>query len=161
MRNTSLGLALLALVAFAPAAASAQQFTVGPTAAWHEDADFGIGINVGRDLPEMSDGVGVQADFIYFFPDGFDLWELNANLTYDFPLENSSVLPFVLGGLNVASASVDVGSESVSNTDLGLNIGGGIGFDAGSLRPQVGAKYEIGGGESFVVFVTVPFRTGG
>ena len=133
--------------------------TLGPTIAYHDDADFGVGIGFTIPLEAFGPQVGFAGDFIYFFPsiDNLKYWELNGNLTYDFQIEGASVAPFALAGLNVAHASVEVGSESAGNTELGLNVGGGIRFDAGSLRPTVGLRIEIEGGDGWVVFGSVPF----
>ncbi|MDH3271433.1 MAG: hypothetical protein OEN56_08890 [Gemmatimonadota bacterium] len=161
MRKLASGLAVAALV-IAPAAVSAQ-VQIGPTLAFHDDFDFGIGATFGAQAPQLGEGIGFMADLIIFFPstDGVDYFEINGNVTYDFPLENSTVLPFALGGLNIARASVDAGTlGSVSNTEIGLNLGGGIVFDAGSFRPAVGGRFEVNGGEGFVLFATLPFQVG-
>ena len=50
---------------------------------------------------------------------------------------------------------------SAATSDLGVNLGGGIAFDAGSFRPLVGARFEVNGGDGFVVFATLPFEVGG
>jgi hypothetical protein len=130
--------------------------TLGPTLAYHDDADFGIGAALGLPLDSFGEGVGFLADFIWFFPEFVDYWELNGNVTYDLPLEDSTIVPFVLGGLNIAHASV----TGASNTELGLNLGGGIEFDAGTFRPSVGLRVELSGGEGFVFFGTLPFAMG-
>lgn len=148
--------AALAVFALAPGEGHAQ-VTLGPTVAYHDDADFGIGAALGLPLASFGAGVGLLADFIWFFPEGIvDYWEINGNVTYDFPLAESTVIPFVLGGLNVAHFSVTGASE----TELGLNLGGGIEFDAGTFRPSVGLRVELNGGEGFVFFGTLPFAMG-
>lgn len=149
-----------ALFSIAPLSAQGQVL-LGPTLAFHDDLDFGIGATVGFDLPSISPGVGFMGDFIIFFPDGIDYFEINLNGTYDFPLEDSTVLPFVLAGLNIGRASVDFAGVSASNTDVSLNLGGGVGFDAGNMRPKVGGRFALGDGTAFVVFATLPFRVGG
>ena len=47
-----------------------------------------------------------------------------------------------------------------NHTDLGLNLGGGVEFDAGTFRPVVGVRLELSVGESFVVFAALPFQLG-
>jgi len=135
------------------------QVLLGPTLAWHDDADLGIGATVGLELPALSQGVGFLGDLLIFFPDGFDYWELNGNLTYDFPLAESTVLPFALGGLNIGHSSGG-GPGSDGNTDVSLNLGGGIAFDAGRFRPKAGGRFVLGDGTSIVLFITLPFRVG-
>lgn len=148
----------LALLAWTPGLAQAQA-TLGPVLAYHDDAEaIGIGAALGVPLDELGAGVGLLGDFIWFFPDGFDYWEINGNLTYDFPLQQSTIIPFVLAGLNIARASAD---GFGGDTQLGLNLGAGIEFDAGTMRPSVGLKVELEGGEGFVIFGTLPFALGG
>ena len=86
--------------------------------------------------------------------------EVNGNVTYDFPLENSTLVPFLLGGVNIGRISASVGTISASTTRVGLNLGGGIDFDAGNFRPTAGVRAEVNGGEALVFFVTLPFQTG-
>lgn len=163
MRKHVLGLGILAVVAIAPAAAEAQA-TLGPTIAWHDDRDVGIGATFGVPVVALDPGIRFIGDFIFFFPgdDGLadhDYWEINGNLTYDFPLEESTAVPFVLAGLNIAHRSLTfLDGRDRSDTDVGLNVGGGITFDAGTFRPSLGGRFELGGGEGFVFFVTLPFE---
>ena len=132
------------------------QTTIGPVLAYENDANFGIGASLGTALNDFGDGFGLLADFLIFFPEESDYFELNGNVTYDFPLENSSAVPFFLGGLNLARASTDLGG---SNTNLGLNLGGGVDFDLGNFRPTAGIRAQLEGGDGLVFFVTLPFQT--
>ena len=158
MMKRVLGGVLLAALIATPATTEAQT-TIGPTVAYDADAKFGIGATLGTALTSAGEGFGVLADFLLFFPDGpINYMEINANVTYDFPLENSTIVPFLLGGLNIARVSSDV--VSVSSTELGLNLGGGIDFDAGNFRPTAGVRAEVNGGEALVFFITLPFQTG-
>ncbi len=160
MRRTTNLLWAATLLALMPSPAHGQVL-LGPTLAWHDDADLGLGATVGFELPNLATGVGFLGDFILFFPDGMDYFELNGNLTYDFPRAGSSVVPFALAGLNVAHASVDLGGlGDASDTEIGLNLGGGLAFDAGKFRPKAGARLTLGDGSAFVLFITLPFRVG-
>ena len=156
-----IGLAATVLISLTPVVSQAQ-LTLGPTVAYHDDFDIGIGATVGALIPSFGPGIGFMGDFLYFFPDGgVDYFELNGNVTYDFPLPESTVVPFVLAGLNVASSSRDVpGGGEVDDTEVGLNLGGGLAFDAGSFRPTVGGRFQLDGGEGFVFFATLPFKLG-
>lgn len=153
---------VLAALVLAPGAASSQA-TLGPLLAYHDDVDFGIGVALGLPVTSIEPGAGLLADFVWFFPEGTgtDYWEINGNATYDFPLQNSTVLPFVLAGLNIGHFSIDTGTISGGDTELGLNLGGGIEFDAGSFRPSAGLRVTLGGYEGFVLFITLPFELGG
>jgi hypothetical protein len=165
MRSLAIASCILALgVLMSPHDAEAQA-QIGPTLAWHDDFDVGVGGTLNVRMPALGDRIGFTAEGLVFFPDADDTsyLEFNGNLTYDFPLENERVRPFALLGLNVARLSVDLPGEldSVADTEIGLNLGAGIGFEVGAIRPRVGARLEIGGGEGFVLFVTVPFDVSG
>lgn len=163
MRKLVTGLATAAFLALGPVAVHAQ-VQIGPTLALHDDFDFGIGATLAAQAPGLGQGIGFMADFIVFFPDtdGVDYLEINGNVTYDFPIEDSTVLPFALGGLNIARVSVDAGAlGDASETDIGVNLGGGISFDLDRFRPSVGVRFEVNGGDGFVVFATLPFEVGG
>lgn len=139
------------------------QVQLGPTLVFSDDVDFGIGATMSAQAPGLGEGIGFLGDLLVFFPseDGFNYFEINGNVTYAFPLDDSSVEPFALGGLNISRASVDAGSfGSASNTDIGLNLGGGITFDLASFRPSAGGRFAIGDLDHFVVFFTLPFEVG-
>lgn len=158
MRKLVTGLAAAAFLAVGPAAVAAQ-VSVGPTLALHDDFDFGIGATLAGQAPSLGEGIGFMGDFVFYFPDGGDYFEINGNVTYDFPLEESTVVPFVLAGLNIGRFSSDIVDRS--NTEVGINLGGGIVFDAGTFRPSVAVKVDVGGYEGFVVFATLPFTVSG
>lgn len=163
---------LLAFAFFLPARAQGQ-FAVGPIAAFHDDFDFGVGAVVMFPLESLHASLSFMGDFTYFFPglDNFSYFEINPGVMFEFPLEDSSILPFAMGGLNIARISFDFefgGLEGVlpgfsfdeSTTEIGLNIGGGIKFGS-SNNLIAGARVELGGGEGFVIFGAVPFPIGG
>ena len=161
MRRVTTGLFAALLLSAVPSSGEAQ-VTVGPTLAYDNDLDFGLGATLGTTLPSLGEGFGLLADILLFFPEGpVNYFEVNAGVTYDFPLEGSTVVPFILGGINIARTSGEVLGISFSDTQLGLNLGGGIDFDAGNFRPSVGVRAEVSGGEALVFFVTLPFQTSG
>ena len=158
-RLTSAG---AAVVVFSLVAMPAQsQIYLGPEVAWNDDFDLGIGAGIEFDLPELYEGITFMGDFLYFFPgDDVDYWEINANLSYDLPLEDVPVVPFGLAGLNIGRASQDseIEGASYSDTQIGLNLGAGVKFDLGSFRPRVAARFSIGGWDTFSVYAFLPFR---
>jgi hypothetical protein len=92
--------------------------------------------------------------------ENFDYFEFNTNLTYDFPLEETTVVPFVLSGLNVGRVDYDGGEILESdggNTDVAFNLGGGLKFVAGSFRPRIAARFAIGN-DNFTLFGFIPFQ---
>lgn len=159
MRKRLAGLAIIGLWAAAPPLQA--QMTLGPTVAWEADLDFGIGGTLRAPLASVGEGVGIMADFLIFFPDLSDYFEINGNLTYDLPLQESTALPFVLAGVTIGRTSGEVLGISFSDTAVRLNIGGGVEFDAGTLRPSAGVRIELGDGDAVVFFASIPFAIGG
>lgn len=174
MRKVVFALFAFGAVLAVPAALSAQ-VNVGPYLAFHDDADLGIGAFVGVPMASIHEDLSFVGDFGFFFPGGgshggvdvdVDYWELNANGLFKFPLEGQAFTPWALAGLNIAngSAGVDLGelgSASASDTEIGLNVGGGVTFGEGPMSPFVGAKFELGGGEGAVIFGGLSFVVGG
>lgn len=144
----------------APGALRAQ-LTIGPAAALESNSgssNFGIGGYIGIPVPSLDENLSINPSFIYYFPDVGNFWELNGDVVYRFEVsEETPVLPFALGGINIARAS----AGGFSNTDTSLNLGGGIGFRAASMSPFVGAKFELRSGSPFVVFGGIGFAVGG
>ena len=139
--------------------AAEAQVQIGPTLAISDEVDFGLGATLSAQAPQLGEALGFIGEFIVFFPDDGDYFEINGNVTYSFPLAESTVLPFALGGLNIGRAS----AGDFSNTEIGINLGGGITFDAGSFRPSVGGRFAINDllNDHFVFFATLPFEVGG
>lgn len=151
--------ACLATFALAPSTAQAQ-LALGGQLSYAEDADIGIGARGAFGVPLKSVGGSLEiiGSLDYYFPGdvaGFDVtyWELNGNVAYLFNIPSSIVVPYAGAGLNFAYASVDVGlpSGSVSDTQLGLNLLGGARFNLGPVTPFGELKFEVNGGEQFVI----------
>ncbi len=172
MRRTILAFVAVAALVASPSDASSQ-FLVGPYIAFHDEADLGVGAFVNVPVPSIHENLAFSGDFGFFFPDdgGFDgvdvdYWELNANALYRFPMEDLSFTPWAMAGLNIANGSVDVdlgefGDGSAGDTEIGVNLGGGVTFGSGAMKPFAGAKIELGGGEGAVVFGGLSFEIGG
>ena len=167
MKRFAILLAGLALVHLAPTQAEAQ-VNFGPYIAWGDDADLGIGgrVDVGLGNAFGVDSGPFQNLFLnsgvtYFFFDcdeGFDdvdcSWiEINGNLAVPFTMEGSSIQPYAGTGLNIARVSVE--SDEIDfdrdDTEVGLNVLGGIFFPISDLRGFGEIKFELGGGEQFVL----------
>ena len=175
---------LAAAVLFAIPSQVQAQWIVGPGLGWHDDFDLGIGVFAVTPLPSLHENVSIGGDLGYFFPDcggssesgsiDCSYFEINANLFYTFQSETEMpVTPFVLGGLAIQRFSVDSDVDinvpgfefdyGASSTDIALNVGGGIKFNASDtgIQPIVGAKIEIGDGSGFVIFGGLGFPVGG
>lgn len=165
MKKTAVLFFAAAVLVAVPSQARAQS-TFGPVAAFHDDADFGVGAFLSMGMPSIHENVNLLVDGEIYFPgDNFDYFTVNGGLTYDFAA-NGTVTPFALGQLGIRRASYDCeglgceGFDGASDTDVGLNLGGGVKF-GGSLQPTLGARFEIGDGTGFVVFGSLGFPMGG
>jgi len=156
MRKLLGTVALVGMLAI-PGAARAQT-VVGGSLLYNTDSeDVGIGVYAGIPLPALNENIVLKPDFALFFPDVGSAWELNGDLAYLFNLANNqAIIPFALAGLNIVHFSY----SGFSNTDVGLNLGGGVIFPLEKIRPAVGGKFEIHDNTSFVLFGGVGFPIG-
>lgn len=153
MKKTLMFVACSALLLAVPSAVEAQ-VSFGPQVAWADDADFGVGARVALGLPQVRPGVELHISGDYFFidcPSGVDCsWiELNGNLHLPVPV-SPDLNTYVGGGLNIARVKYSVdGFGSASDSEIGINVLGGLKFPMAALTPFVEASFTIGGGEQF------------
>lgn len=149
--------AVLGAVTFGVQEAHAQ-ISFGAQASFADETDFGIGARIYAGLPLT--GLELVGAFDYFFPseEGLNYFEVNANALYSLPLAGmTGFRPYVGGGLNIARASVDIPEEleefldSSSNTEIGLNLIGGLEFGFGPIKPFAELRAQISGGEQIVL----------
>ncbi|MGH7553362.1 MAG: hypothetical protein ACREMQ_10105, partial [Longimicrobiales bacterium] len=78
-------------------------------------------------------------------------WELSLNGAV--PLVAGNIDPYVGGGLNLArfTSEADALGVEVDNTDLGLNLLGGLRFMLGTLSTFAEARAELAGGKQLVL----------
>lgn len=156
MKKLLCTVALVGMVVAVPGSVQAQ-ISAGPLAAFHDDFDLGIGAFMSVPVPSLDPNLAIVPSFVYYFPDGFDAFEINGDVMYAFEVSpDTPVLPFAFAGLNVLRVAVG----SVSNTEIGLNLGGGITFRSESVEPFAGAKFEMGDYDGFVIFGGVGFPLG-
>lgn len=129
--------------------------------------NFGIGAKFQWNV---INNLRLEPSFNYFFEkDMVGMWDLNANVHYQFALgQVVSLYPLV--GLSIMGVSVDVpeidlgpyGSYggSASDTEIGANIGAGADFKvAESWTVNVEAKYRISGDWSrFIATAGVAYK---
>jgi hypothetical protein len=148
------GVVGLAVVAARPVHAQVQ---FGPQLNW---ASNSIGVGVGgrveaslaKAIPSVK-GLGVIGSFDFFFPgSGVTYFEINANGTYHFAIENVKISPYVGAGLVVAHTSVTVLGISGSTTNVGLNLLGGTNFPSmGKITPFAEIRIELRTGSAVVL----------
>jgi len=105
-----------------------------------------IGIEGGAILG-FTDKIRGAADLKIFFPDspsGVDnsFWEINANANYMF-FSAPTTNVYGLAGLNYATQKVSGGGFTVSNSEAGLNLGGGAEFGVGFGTIFTELKYVL------------------
>lgn len=108
------------------------------------EADLGIGARGLINIPNVNlEAVG---SFDVFFPDGDRDWlDVNANVFYHFHVPEGFT-PYLGGGLNVARIS-NGGSES----EVGLNLGGGVRFDRPGVTPFLEARAVLSDADQLVI----------
>lgn len=106
------------------------------------------------------DNLRVEPSFTYFLKkDYVSMWDISANAHYQFMLsEKFDIYP--LAGLSIMGVKAGIGEYKVSDSEFGLNLGGGVDFDlSSSLALNVEAKYKIGGNWSrFIASVGVVYK---
>ena len=141
------------------------QVNIGAQASWGEETDFGFGGRLTARSPWVDPAIELSGAFDLFFPStgaGEDLsyWEVNLNLVYNIAVSSDALLPYAGVGLNIAHASTTVASVNTSATEVGANLVGGLKLVAGSVTPFGEIRYELGGGEQFVLTGGLLFTVG-
>lgn len=130
------------------------QVQAGAQLLFGSETDFGLGVLVNAGLGTTAP-LDIAGSFNLFFPDGpRDYWELNGNVWYRFNTPGNGV-PYAGGGLNIGHLGGN--GESSSDTQLGLNLGGGYRFTYSSTSPFVEARFTVAGHEQFVIGFGVLF----
>jgi hypothetical protein len=152
------------LVAFAAAlsltpASALAQVDLGAQLSWGTDnAGLAIGGRLHWVWP-WEPGTAMYASFDYFFPDEFDLWEVNVNLAQTVPLQIEDVDIYGGAGLNWAHFS-NLGLLDRSDDEFGLNLLAGFRYLLPSITPYGEVRFEFGGGEIWVFTGGVMFDLG-
>ncbi len=140
---------------------SAKTLWYGPQASFADESDLGLGARAHWSFTDRRP-LAVITSFDYFFPSapsGVDAkhWEVNGNMAYQF---GRRWMPYVGPGRNVARRTAAFAGTDLagSETALGLNMLGGVRrVDGGKRQYFAEARYEIGGGEQFLVTAGVLF----
>jgi hypothetical protein len=150
MKKLLLALAAAALVGTVTTEAKAQ-VSFGAQLSFADETDLGIGARANIGLPFT--GLRVIPAFDYFFPDreGLDYFEISGNVAYSIGVPNPALSPYVGGGLLIARTSWDLPEISRSNTDLGLNLLGGVRFGVGPIKPFAEARFAIVDDSQFII----------
>lgn len=145
-----LGLALLA----APPVQAQADFKLGPrvTADQGDISDApGSSLAIGVDARVRSEDFPIQANGAFdYYPadDDLSFYTFDVNLVYLFTGDEQSATPYAglgLGATRTAS-DLDVAGEAFdeSNTELGVNLVGGVEFNLGGITPFVQGQFTNG-----------------
>ena len=164
MKKLLSGLCLAALLA-APSSLFGQ-LSVGAQGGWGSDFDWAVGGRLTLQFEGPRVPVALIGSYDWFFPQrsvniDVEYWEANVNLIFVQPaLGDVSTYGGI--GVNVASVKTQTmpGGTSVSSTDVGANVVGGAKVVSGRLNPFFEMRFEIGGGEQFVVVLGLDVRLG-
>jgi len=151
MNKLCLGLIAATVVGAATANPVDAQVRFGANLSWGSDADLGLGARLNFGVGSLADSKPIEglATFDYFFPDsGFGsdatYWTLTGNAIYRFVERGKGVTPYAGGGVLIARMTEDTGTGTRSDSDLGLNLLGGLRFKtSGTLIPFAEARIEI------------------
>ncbi len=145
-----LAIGALTVLALAGARDVQAQTMFGAEVLFGSDTDVGLGGRVHFDLAPSVPNLEIMGSFDYFFPDGpNDYWEINGNAWYRIRTSaTQTAVPYVGGGLNIGHID---NAATEDNTDVGLNLGGGVRFLFENTIPFLEARVTIGGVEQLVI----------
>jgi hypothetical protein len=135
-------------------------FLAAPRAGWGE-VDFGVRAGEYTDIGEpfvgaellwgLGNDLWLNPNFEYVLVDNGDYFTLNLDLHYDLDVDRPLYV-WVGGGAALISIDRDrPGRDDDSETDFGLNVLGGIGFQAGPVIPYAQLKAVISDENEVVV----------
>jgi hypothetical protein len=146
------------------ALAAALILAVLPVSAAAADTKFGVRGGYYTDIGEPFLGAEVlvpvarriyfNPNFEYVFVEDLNYWTLNGDFHYDFPTRRPV---YVWAGAGAGLLRVDPPGPDNSDTDVGLNLLAGVGFQAGSAVPYFQAKVILKNGSEFALAFGVRF----
>ena len=148
MKNIFGKLAIIAIAVTMSVAANAQQqgdMALGGNLVYGSgDSYSNVGIGA-KFQYNITDPIRLEGSFTYFFEkDYLSMWDLSANGHYLFPVADQ-VTVYPLAGLSILGYKTDTILGNYSDSELGLNLGGGIDYrlnDSVILNAEL--KYKTG-----------------
>ncbi|MGM0589819.1 MAG: outer membrane beta-barrel protein [Bacteroidota bacterium] len=114
-----------------------------------------LGIQAGAKYG-FTNEISATADFAIYFPDDYDWWTINVNGHYHF-INEDRMKVYGLAGLNYATIEVGFLGTSTSDSEVGLNIGGGAEFALGFVDLYTEAKYILGDADQLAISAGLRF----
>jgi hypothetical protein len=151
----ALVLACAALGSASPA--HAERNTLGPHFGVNFDMeDVFLGLEGRFDVGNIGRSAIIQINpsfSFYFADDPFDVLNFSLNVPFEFPIDGTAARPFAAPGLAIWHS--DYGD---SETDVALNLIGGVLFALDSVEPFVQLRVSIGDGSTAELMGGVLFR---
>ncbi|MFZ6012318.1 MAG: outer membrane beta-barrel protein [Bacteroidota bacterium] len=158
---------LLTAISLVFCAASHAQIRLGALFGYGSEVEQpGLGVNAEFML---NDKMAISPNLLFYFPEKFtggkySYWELNGNFNYYF-FDKDAIAVYGLAGLNVTTIKVKYDNNSffasASDSEFGLNIGGGVNFNAGGIIPFSEVKYTLSDFDQLVLILGIKFPLGG
>lgn len=121
------------------------QTKLGIQALYGIETELGVGAKA---LFAISDQINASPNINYYFGNsatGVEQSILSFNADAHYIFKNDDITFYPLAGLNLTRNSVTVLGQSVSNSEFGLNLGGGLYYNLSeSLTGTLEAKYILG-----------------
>lgn len=145
--------ALVFLLAMVPS--QAQTISVGGGLCYGTEIEE-IALDI-RGIYSINEQIRIGGDIQYFFvEDPLSFMAINANAHYMF-INTKDTKAYGLAGLNYARQSFSFMGVTSSNSEIGLNIGGGAQFNIGGPDLFIEGKYTIGDFDQVVIGAGVLF----
>lgn len=98
-----------------------------------------------EELPVVANG---SFDYYLTDSDNVSYVAVDLNALYEFGVDNQSFTPYAGGGLAITRVSFDSDNQfvgSASDTEIGLNLAGGLRFMLNSVQPFAQLNATLGG----------------
>ena len=139
------------------------QFEIGGGLVFSTESGPTIGVDA-RVQFGVAETFRIAPSLNYLFKsDGVSILEINGDVHYPFAV-TESVTIYPIGGLNITRISVDLGFGSGSDSEIGINLGGGVNFNiTESIRAfaELKAVVLIDGYSPIIIGAGVLFPIGG
>lgn len=150
MRKVRSLLTAVALVVVGTATADAQA-RFGAVFNWADDTDVGVGARL--EIPmrgvlsntEPFSRAFFIGQFDWYFPDCNDCTYFEINPSLAVPFRGTRVEPYAGAGLHISRVSQEVGTTDVSETEMGLNLLGGLRWPLAGMTALTELRLGLGG----------------
>lgn len=157
-RSQHLAIAALAVAGalLCAAPARADRITLGPHFGVNFDFDDAfLGLEARFDVADVGSSAILQINpsFSYYFTDNSDVFNFSLNLPFEFQINDSVLRPMVAPGIGIWHVS-----NGNSDTEITLNLIGGLLFYLDPVEPFVQLRVYLGDGSGAELMGGVLFR---